>query len=83
MLYICRRSSNINHMDIKDMTNDEFINHLMTGYNRHGALVQMVIIDCLQRGRHYISHKDVSSRIKSRRNRVAHQHGGMGGVLER
>ena len=46
-------------MDIKDMTNDEFISHLMTGYNKHGALVQMVIIDCLQRGLdHYISHKE-------------------------
>ena len=45
--------------DIKDMTNDEFISHLMTGYNKHGALVQMVILDCLQRGLdHYISHKD-------------------------
>ena len=45
--------------DIKDMTNDEFISHLMTGYNKHGALVQMVIIDCLQRGLdHYISAKD-------------------------
>ena len=45
--------------DIKDMTNGEFISHLMTGYNKHGALVQMVIIDCLQRGLdHYISHKD-------------------------
>ena len=33
--------------DIKDMTNDEFISHLMTGYNKHGALVQMVILDCL------------------------------------
>ena len=44
--------------NIKDMTNDEFISHLMTGYNKHGALVQMVIIDCLQRGLdHYISHK--------------------------
>ena len=46
-------------IDIKDMTNDEFIGHLMTGYSKHGALVQMVIIDCLQRGLdHYISHKD-------------------------
>ena len=45
--------------DIKDMTNDEFISHLMTGYNKHGALVQMVIIDCLQRGLdHYISAKE-------------------------
>ena len=45
--------------NIKDMTNDEFISHLMTGYNKHGALVQMVIMDCLQRGLdHYISHKE-------------------------
>ena len=45
--------------NIKDMTNDQFISHLMTGYNKHGALVQMVIMDCLQRGLdHYISHKD-------------------------
>ena len=45
--------------DTKDMTNDEFISHLMTGYNKHGALVQMVIIDCLQRGLdHYIDAKE-------------------------
>ena len=45
--------------NIKDMTNDEFISHLMTGYNKHGALVQMVILDCLQRGlSHYIEAKD-------------------------
>ena len=43
----------------KDMTNDEFINHLMTGYSKHGALVQLVVIDCLQRGLdHYIDAKD-------------------------
>ncbi len=42
-----------------DMTNDEFMSHLMTGYNNHGALVQMVVMDCLQRGLdHYISKKD-------------------------
>jgi hypothetical protein len=45
--------------NIKDMTNDEFISHLMTGYNKHGALVQMVVIDCLQKGLdQYIEHKD-------------------------
>ena len=45
--------------NIKDMTNDEFISHLMTGYNKHGALVQMVVLDCLQRGlSHYIEAKD-------------------------
>ena len=43
----------------KDMTNDEFISHLMTGYSKHGALVQLVVIDCLQRGLdHYIEAKD-------------------------
>jgi len=41
------------------MTNDEFISHLMTGYSKHGALVQMVIIDCLQKGlNNYIHNKD-------------------------
>ena len=45
--------------DIKEMTNGEFMEHLVTGYNKHGALVQMVILDCLQRGLdHYISHKE-------------------------
>jgi hypothetical protein len=45
--------------DTKHMTNDEFMTHLMTGYSKHGALVQMVILDCLQHGLdHYISHKD-------------------------
>ena len=43
----------------KDMTNDEFISHLMTGYSKHGALVQMVVLDCLQRGLdQYIEAKD-------------------------
>ena len=45
--------------NIKDMTNDEFMTHLMTGYSNHGALVQSVVLDCLQRGLdHYISHKE-------------------------
>ena len=45
--------------NIQDMTNDEFISHLMTGYSKHGALVQMVVIDCLQRGLdHYIDAKE-------------------------
>jgi hypothetical protein len=45
--------------NIKQMTNDEFMSHLMTGYNKHGALVQMVVLDCLQRGlSHYIEAKD-------------------------
>tara|TARA_E500000318_G_scaffold81901_1_gene77233 strand:+ start:158 stop:430 length:273 start_codon:yes stop_codon:yes gene_type:complete len=46
-------------IDIKDMTNDEFMSHLMTGYNKHGALVQMVVLDCLQRGLdHYVEAKE-------------------------
>jgi hypothetical protein len=46
-------------IDIKDMTNDEFMSHLMTGYSKHGALIQMVVLDCLQRGlHHYIEAKD-------------------------
>jgi len=46
--------------NIKNMTNDEFISHLMTGYNKHGALVQMVIIDCLQKGLdNYLENKEV------------------------
>ena len=45
--------------NIKDMTNGEFISHLMTGYNKHGALVQMVVMDCLQKGLdQYIENKD-------------------------
>jgi len=45
--------------EVLDMTNDQFMTHLMTGCNKHGALVQMVILDCLQRGLdHYISNKD-------------------------
>ena len=45
--------------NIKDMTNGEFMEHLMTGYSNYGAMVQMVVLDCLQRGLdHYISHKD-------------------------
>ena len=45
--------------NIQDMTNDEFISELMTGYSRYGALVQMVVIDCLQRGLdHYIDAKE-------------------------
>jgi len=45
--------------NIQDMTNDEFISHLMTGYNPHGPLVQMVIMDCLQKGLdQYIDNKE-------------------------
>ena len=40
------------------MRNAEFISHLMTAYSKDGATVQMVVIDCLQRGLdHYISAK--------------------------
>jgi hypothetical protein len=46
--------------DTKDMTNDEFMSHLMTGYNTHGPLVQMVVLDCLQRGlNEYIENEDM------------------------
>ena len=45
--------------DVKEMNNTQFMAHLMDGYSKHGVLVQMVVIDCLQRGLdHYISHKD-------------------------
>ena len=45
--------------EVLDMTNDQFMTHLMTGYSKHGALVQMVVLDCLQRGlSHYIEAKD-------------------------
>ena len=45
--------------NIQDMTNDELLSHLMTGYSKNGALVQMVVIDCLQRGLdHYIDAKE-------------------------
>ena len=46
-------------IDIKGMTNDEFMSHLMTGYSKHGALIQMVVLDCLQRGlSHYLEAKE-------------------------
>ena len=45
--------------DVKEMNNTQFMAHLMDGYSKHGVLVQMVVLDCLQRGLdHYISHKD-------------------------
>lgn len=44
--------------DTSDMTNVEFVQHIMN-FSKHGALSQMVVLDCLQRGlEHYISHKD-------------------------
>ena len=45
---------------VMDMTNTEFMTHLMNGYNKHGALVQMVILDCLQKGlNEYIENEDM------------------------
>tara|TARA_B100000614_G_scaffold259055_1_gene282771 strand:+ start:1159 stop:1428 length:270 start_codon:yes stop_codon:yes gene_type:complete len=47
-------------IDIKDMTNEEFMSHLMTGYSKHGPLVQMVVLDCLQKGlNEYIENEDM------------------------
>ncbi len=49
----------MSYKTIKEMTNDEFVNHLMTGYNPYGFLVQSVIIECLGIGLdHYISQKE-------------------------
>ena len=45
--------------NIQDMTNTEFLAHIMDHGSKHGALVQMVIMDCLQKGLdHYIDIKD-------------------------
>ena len=45
--------------NIKDMTNTEFLAHIMDHGSKHGALVQMVIMDCLQKGLdNYIDNKD-------------------------
>ena len=45
--------------NIKQMTNAEFLTHLTEGYSKYGALVQMVVIDCLQKGLdQYIENKD-------------------------
>ena len=44
--------------DIKDMTNDEFMVQLMT-FSKYGALSQMVVLDCLQKGLdNYIENKE-------------------------
>jgi len=46
--------------NIKGMTNTEFLTHLMDGYSKYGALVQMVVIDCLQKGlNEYIENEDM------------------------
>ena len=62
-LYLCRanhgNSKHTNMQNTQDMTNGEFMEHLMEGYSKHGALVQMVVLDCLQKGLdHYIEIKD-------------------------
>ena len=45
--------------NIQDMTNTEFLAHIMDHGSKHGALVQMVIMDCLQKGlNNYINNKD-------------------------
>ena len=45
--------------NIQDMTNTEFLAHIMDHGSKHGALVQMVIMDCLQKGlNNYIHNKD-------------------------
>ena len=57
--------------DVKEMNNTQFMAHLMDGYSKHGVLVQMVVLDCLQRGLdHYISHKDeiLAEHDKSRKD---------------
>ena len=44
--------------DTKDMTNDEFMVQLMT-FSKYGALSQMVVLDCLQKGLdNYIENKE-------------------------
>jgi len=37
-------------MNTKTSTNAEFVQDLMEGYNPHGALAQMVVIDALTKG---------------------------------
>jgi len=45
--------------NIKDMTNGEFMQHLVEGYSKHGALAQMVVLDCLQKGLdNYLENKE-------------------------
>ena len=45
--------------NIKQMTNAEFLTHLTEGYSKYGALVQMVVIDCLAKGLdQYIENKE-------------------------
>jgi len=44
------KSFNIYIMNTKTSTNAEFVQDLMEGYNPHGALAQMVVIDALTKG---------------------------------
>tara|TARA_R100001440_G_scaffold719_9_gene2342 strand:+ start:232 stop:501 length:270 start_codon:yes stop_codon:yes gene_type:complete len=45
--------------NIKDMTNTEFVTHLMDYGSKYGPMVQMVVIDCLQKGlNEYIQAED-------------------------
>jgi len=37
-------------MNYEKLTNTEFINELMEGYNPHGVLSQMVVIQALEKG---------------------------------
>jgi polyhydroxyalkanoate synthesis regulator protein len=36
--------------NIQNMTNTEFVAHLMDFGSKYGAMVQMVVIDCIQKG---------------------------------
>ena len=46
--------------DIKKMTNGEFMKELVDGYSKYGALVQVVVLDCLQKGLdNYLENKEV------------------------
>ena len=45
--------------DIKKMTNGEFMKELVEGYSKYGALAQMVVLDCLQKGLdNYLENKE-------------------------
>ena len=46
--------------DIKKMTNGEFMKELVEEYSKYGALAQMVVLDCLQKGLdNYLENKEV------------------------
>ena len=45
--------------EVKELTNAEFMNELMTGYSEYGAMVQFVVMSSLQNGlEDYMKHKD-------------------------